>query len=272
MRVLLVVAYDGTAYHGWQVQSSEPMTIEGQLNRVLTELTGEEIQVIGASRTDAGVHALGNIAVFDTNATIPSASYKKAMNGRLPWDIRIVDSYQVEDDFHPRHRDTKKTYVYRIYHGDVCMPMDRHQCFHVYGPVDVDKMKMATEFFIGEHDFAAFCATGSQAETTVRTIYELEVTTKPTKEFSFPSLVCADGEKLDSFINKAVEDEYIEIRVQGSGFLYNMVRIIAGTLLAVGRGTIAVEDIPNIIASLDRGKSGPTLPAMGLILDHYEFC
>ena len=260
-----MVSYDGTAYHGWQVQSSEPMTIEGQLNRVLSELTGETIQVIGASRTDAGVHALGNIAVFDTESSIPPASYTKALNGRLPWDIRIVDSYQVADDFHPRHMDTKKTYVYHIYHGDICMPMDRLYNFHVYGPVDVDAMSRACKAFIGEHDFAAFCAAGSQAETTVRTIYELEVSVR--------SVV--NSEK-NSNINQEVDmcnrgPEYIDIRVTGSGFLYNMVRIIAGTLLEVGRGRIKVDDISGIIASGDRAQSGPTLPAMGLVLDHYEF-
>jgi len=268
MRILLVVAYDGSDYHGWQVQPGETMTIEGQLNRVISELTGEHIQVIGASRTDAGVHALGNIAVFDTAATIPPSSYKKALNGKLPWDIRIVDSYQVPDDFHPRHRDTKKTYVYRIYHGDVCMPLDRLNCFHVYGPVDVEAMKAATRYFIGEHDFAAFCAAGSQAESTVRTVYSLEVCTRPTEAFAHPIV----GVDESSFASAQVKDEYIEIRITGSGFLYNMVRIIAGTLLAVGRGTISEHSIPEIIESGDRARSGPTLPAMGLTLDHYEFC
>lgn len=250
MRVLLVVAYDGTSYHGWQVQNNEPKTIEGELNRALSDLTGEEIHVIGASRTDAGVHALGNIAVFDTQSTIPPESFCKALNGKLPWDIRIVDSYQVDDEFHPRHMDTKKTYTYHIYHGPICMPMERLYNFHVYGQVDVLAMQEAAKAFIGEHDFAAFCAAGSQAETTIRTIYDLQVSNRPV----------GNG------------DEYIDITVTGSGFLYNMVRIIAGTLLEVGRGRIKAADVSDIIKSGDRAKSGPTLPAMGLVLVQYEFC
>lgn len=248
MRILLVVAYDGTAYHGWQVQNNEPMTIEGELNRVLSELTNENIRVIGASRTDAGVHAKGNIAVFDTTSTIPPESYVKAMNGKLPADIRIFKSYKVDDDFHPRHMDTRKTYCYRIYHSDICPPEKRLYYHHVYGPVNIDGMKKATTAFIGEHDFAAFCAANAQVETTVRTIYNLDVLTRQE----------ADG-------------EIIEIYVTGSGFLYNMVRIIAGTLLEVGRGRIKESDISAIIASCDRACSGPTLPPNGLFLEKYEF-
>lgn len=261
MRILLEVAYDGTNYHGWQVQPNV-VTIEGQLNKVLSELTGEKIEVIGASRTDAGVHALGNIAVFDTSATIPATAYQKAVNGRLPWDIRITDSFQVAEDFHPRHMDTRKTYCYHICHSDICMPQDRLYNFHVYGPVDVSKMQQAAKFFVGEHDFAGFCAVGSMAETTVRTIYDLNVSTRQGKK-PLADIGGRDGKT-------CIDSEYIDIRVTGSGFLYNMVRIIAGTLLEVGRGRIPVEDIPDIIASCQRQRSGPTLPAMGLVLEKYK--
>lgn len=254
MRIQLTVAYDGTSYHGWQVQPGDIRTIEGELNRVLTELTGEAITVIGASRTDAGVHANGNIAVFDTASSIPPMGFLKALNGKLPWDIRIVEALQVPDDFHPRHTDTRKTYCYHVYHGDIIPPTDRLYNFHVYGPLDIDAMKLAASSFVGEHDFAGFCAVGNQTETTIRTIFDLQVSAITDTK------IINDG-----------AGEYIEIRVTGSGFLYNMVRIIAGTLLEVGRGRIKAEDMPEIIASCDRSKAGPTLPPMGLVLEKYEF-
>lgn len=252
LRVLLVVAYDGTEYHGWQVQPNEPQTIEGVLNRTISSLTGETIEVIGASRTDAGVHAMGNLAVFDTDSSIPATSFVKALNGKLPTDIRIMDSYEVKADFHPRHMDMRKTYRYRLYHGDILPPCERLYAHHIYGPLNAEAMRNAAMAFVGEHDFAAFCAAGSQALTTVRTIYDchIEIT------------------KVNA--RTTLQDEYIDIFVTGSGFLYNMVRIIAGTLLAVGRGQIKAEDIAFIIESKDRSKAGPTLPAQGLRLEGYE--
>lgn len=243
MRILLRVAYDGTAYHGWQVQSTQPLTIEGVLNRSLGELIGEDISVIGASRTDAGVHARDNVAVFDTKSSIPPEKYVQALNSILPKDIRVMSSYEVDKDYHPRHVNTQKTYCYHIYHADICPPMERLYRHHAYGPLDTDAMNKACAAFIGEHDFAAFCAAGSQAETTKRTVYELSV-----KEYN----------------------EYIDIYVTGNGFLYNMVRIIAGTLLEVGRGRINPEDIPRIIESCDRSCAGPTLPPCGLCLERIK--
>lgn len=254
MRIQLTVAYDGTAFHGWQIQPGNVRTVEGELNKALSALTGEDISVIGASRTDAGVHAYGNIAVFDTGSTIPEAGFLKALNGRLPWDIRIMDAKRVADDFHPRHTDTAKTYCYHVYHGDILPPEDRLYNFHIYGPLDIEEMRRATGAFIGEHDFAGFCAVGNQTETTVRTIYSLQIEArKDTKNTISPM------------------GEYVEIRISGSGFLYNMVRIIAGTLIEVGRGRMCADDIPAVIASCDRSKAGPTLPPMGLVLEKYEF-
>ena len=244
---MLTVAYDGTSYHGWQVQAHEDMTIEGTLNRTLKSLTGEDIAVIGASRTDAGVHAKGNLCVFDTGSSIPPDKFVPALNSILPDDIRIMASEKVADDFHPRHIPTRKTYCYRLYHGDICPPMERLYRHHVYGPIDVDAMKKASEFFTGEHDFASFCAAGAQCETTVRTVYDVTVE-------------CVAAGK----------DEYIDIYVTGNGFLYNMIRIIAGTLLEVGRGRIAPTQISGIIDRCDRSAAGPTLPAKGLCLERYE--
>jgi len=263
MRIMLMVAYDGTNYHGWQIQP-EATTIEGQLNKALSELTAEEISVIGASRTDAGVHSLGTVAVFDTNATIPPESYVKALNGKLPWDIRVIEACQVSEDFHPRHCDSKKTYCYHIYHGDILMPQDRLYNFHYYGKLDIEAMQNAAAYFVGEHDFAGFCAVGSQAETTIRTIYDCHIDIrKPVNGLLVGNNTLSSEEGFGP--------EYIEIRITGSGFLYNMVRIIAGTLLEVGRGHIKSEDMDQIIMSCNRAEAGPTLPPMGLFLEKYEF-
>ena len=156
-RILLRVAYDGTNYHGWQVQPNAK-TIEGELNRVLTQLTGEKIQVTGASRTDAGVHALGNVAVFDTASKIPAEKFSYALNQRLPEDIVIQSSLQVADDFHPRHCDCCKTYEYDILNRTFPLPAYRNTAYFLYGDLDLDAMRRACQAFPGEHDFASFCA------------------------------------------------------------------------------------------------------------------
>lgn len=237
-RIKLVVAYDGTHYHGWQLQPRE-ITIEGVLNQAISALTGEEIQVIGASRTDAGVHALGNVAVFDTDSRIPGDKYAYALNQRLPADIVIQNSVEVSENFHPRHQNCRKTYEYTILNRKFPLPEYRNTAYFYYGSLDVAKMQQAAQVFVGEHDFAAFCSAGAQVQTTVRTIYSLDV--------------ASDG-------------ELIRICVQGNGFLYNMVRIIAGTLLEVGKGRMNVSQVSDIIASCDRGQAGPTAPALGLKL------
>lgn len=244
-RIMLVVSYDGTNYHGWQVQPSA-VTIEGVLNRTLCDLTGEPIQVIGASRTDAGVHALGNVAVFDTESRIPAEKFSYALNQRLPEDIVVQRSEQVSDTFHPRHCSCKKTYEYTILNRTFPLPEYRNTAYFCYGTLDIEKMRQAAEAFVGEHDFAGFCSAGAQVQTTVRTIYDLTV-------------------------EKEEKEEMIRIRVSGNGFLYNMVRIIAGTLLEVGRGNILPETVGRIIASADRSQAGPTAPARGLKLLQIEY-
>ena len=240
---MLIVAYDGTEYHGWQVQPNA-RTIEGELNRCLSELLQEDIQVIGASRTDAGVHAKGNIAVFDTDARMPAEKISYALNQRLPKDIVIQKSCQVDADFHPRHCDTRKTYSYHIYRGEFPMPLRTRYSYFTYVPLDVTKMREAAALFLGEHDFKSFCSANTQVESTVRTIEFLDVTE---------------------------DDRELVITIRGNGFLYNMVRIIAGTLVDVGRGFLAVEDIPNILKACNRERAGQTLPACGLVLEKYEF-
>lgn len=242
-RIMLTVAYDGTAYHGWQIQPNGE-TIEGVLNRCLSELLEEKIEVTGASRTDSGVHALCNIAVFDTETNIPPQKLTYALNARLPEDIRIQASKETAPDFHPRHCDSRKTYEYRIYHAAVPMPTERLYAYFTYTPLDLEKMREAAVYFVGTHDFKSFCNTDSQVQDTVRQIESMEV--------------IENGSR-------------ITLRVAGRGFLYNMVRIMAGTLLEVGRGRLEPEDIPRIIEARDRDAAGPTAPACGLTLVKYEF-
>lgn len=243
-RIMLTVAYDGTAYNGWQVQPNG-ITIEGELNRALKELLEEDISVIGASRTDAGVHALCNIAVFDTENRILPEKIAPALNARLPEDIRVQRSVEVAPDFHPRHCNTKKTYEYRIYMGKYENPIGRQYAHFVYVPLDVEKMQEAAGYLVGEHDFKSFCVAKAQVLTTVRILYSAEV---------------------------KKEGDYLLIRVSGNGFLFNMVRIIAGTLLEVGKGKIEPEQVKEILEAKDRQTAGPTAPARGLTLASFEFC
>lgn len=242
-RIKLVVAYDGTAYSGWQVQPGVK-TIEGELNRCLSELLGEEIQVIGASRTDSGVHALCNVAVFDTEARIPGEKVSYALNQRLPEDIRIRESCEVDLDFHPRHCNSKKTYEYRILNAPFAIPTRRLYTHFTYVPLDVELMQKGAAYLIGEHDFKSFCSTAAVVESTVRTITDIQI--------------------------EKAENE-ISIRVCGTGFLYNMVRIIAGTLMEIGRGSYPPEHVKEILKAKDRQAAGPTAPACGLTLVKYEF-
>ncbi len=246
-RIRLTVAYDGTNYHGWQIQNNpntEIDTIEARLIKAISDLLGKETEIIGASRTDSGVHALGNIAVFDTDSPIPAEKFAGAINARLPEDIRVVFSDEVAEDWHPRKQDCRKTYEYRIGTGRVQVPTKRLYEHFLYHELDTEAMSKACAPFIGEHDFAAFCAADSQAESTERTIYDLSVRR---------------------------EEGSVVIRVTGNGFLYNMVRIIAGTLVDVGTGKKNPSEIEGIIQSCDRRLAGPTLPAKGLTLVGYCF-
>lgn len=242
-RIRLTVAYDGTNYHGWQVQDNG-ITIESELNRALSELLGEQIQVIGASRTDAGVHAMGNVAVFDTESRMPGEKFSYALNQRLPEDIRIQCSEEVASDWHPRHCLSRKTYEYRIYRAEFPMPVRRLYSYFTYRPLDTEQMRRAAAYLVGEHDFKSFCQTGAQVESTVRTVHSLEI------EEQGPELV---------------------IRVCGNGFLYNMVRIIAGTLMEVGQGKREPGSMKAVLEAKIRSAAGPTAPAHGLTLVKYEF-
>lgn len=237
-RVGLVVAYDGTNYCGWQVQPNG-VTVQGILNEKLSELLGEEIETIGASRTDAGVHALGNVAVFDTNTRIPGDKISYALNQRLPEDIRIQLSEEVEAEFHPRYYNSEKTYEYRILNRRFPVPTERLYSYFYHYPLNVEKMREATSYLIGRHDFKSFCGAKAQVKSTIRTITAIEI--------------WKDG-------------DMITIRISGEGFLYNMVRIIAGTLIEVGNGQYPPEQVKEILEACDREAAGPTAPAHGLTL------
>ena len=243
MRVKMTVAYDGTNYKGWQVQPNG-ITIEEVLNKNLSNLLGEEIVVSGASRTDSGVHSLGNIAVFDTNTRMPADKIAFALNQRLPEDIVAQGSSEVEDGWHPRYQNSRKTYEYRILNRTFRMPTRRLDTYFYHYPLDVEKMKKAASYLVGEHDFTSFASVHAQTNTYVRTIYALDVVR---------------------------EGDMIRIRVQGNGFLYNMVRIIAGTLIQVGAGIKKPEDMESILAGKARELAGPTAPAHGLTMIGLEY-
>ena len=242
-RVKLIVAYDGTAYCGWQLQPNG-RTIEGELNQTLSTLLQEDIHVIGASRTDSGVHALCNIAVFDTQTRIPAEKISYALNQRLPEDIRIKKSCEVAAEFHPRHCSSRKTYEYRIYQDSFPEPVRRLYTHFTYVSLDMDRMREGAVWLIGEHDFKSFCSTAAVVETTVSTIYYCYVTRSR---------------------------DLLELKVCANGFLYNMVRIIVGTLMEVGRGSYPPEHVREILEAKDRQAAGPTAPACGLTLVNYTF-
>ena len=243
-RVKLVVAYDGTNYCGWQLQPNG-ITIEEVLNGALSQLLGEPVTVIGASRTDSGVHSLGNVAVFDTENRMPADKICLALNQRLPEDIRVQSSEEVSLSWHPRKQNCVKTYEYKILNRRINLPTLRLYTYFSYYDLNVERMLEAAAYLVGEHDFRSFCTVRRKDEDTVRTIYSLTVDRTP--------------------------DDVITIRVSGSGFLYNMVRIIAGTLIQVGTGALEPEQMRQILAARDRKQAGPTAPAKGLTLVSMEY-
>lgn len=239
MKVLLTVAYDGSGYYGWQRQK-DFVSVQQRLEEALSALLKKDITVRGASRTDTGVHSLGQRAVFtDDSLTIPVEKIPYAVNGFLPDDIVITDAVRVNEDFHPQYSVTDKTYEYKILNADFRNPMLNRYTEFVRPRLDVAAMQAACPYFLGEHDFKAFCASGGSSKTTVRSIYALDVTKN---------------------------DDIITVRINGSGFLYNMVRIVAGTLVYVGLGKLAPDDMESIILSLDRTRAGKTLSPNGLTL------
>ena len=242
-RIKLTVAYDGTDYCGWQIQKNG-VTVEEVLNLAMSRLTGEKITVIGASRTDAGVDARGNVAVFDTDTRIPAERIAYAVNALLPEDVVVVRSEEVPAGWHPRKCVSVKTYEYRILNREFPDPVRRRDTYFVSFPLDLDRMRQAAGYLKGTHDFKSFCSAQTSVEDTVRTIYSLDV-------------------------EKA--GDLFTVRVRGNGFLYNMVRIIAGTLAGVGRGYFEPEEVERMLEEKDRTKAGVTAPPQGLTLVGIEY-
>lgn len=237
MNYKITIEYEGTRYNGWQRQTSTPNTIQGIIEAAVKRVTNEDVEVNGSGRTDAGVHALGQIANFKTQGEYEDLS--DSLNEVLPPDIKILSCERVNDRFHARLNAKAKTYVYKIDTGKKADVFTRRTVNHFNYDLDVDKMRKAAEKLLGEKDFKAFCSNRRTKKSTVRTIYSIDI------------------EKTGSLIT---------FTYKGDGFLYNMVRILTGTLVEVGMGKIPVDDIDKIINSRERGNAGMTLPPRGLTL------
>jgi tRNA pseudouridine38-40 synthase len=248
--IKLTIAYDGADFHGWQNQPGLP-TIQGALTDAAHQITQEKIMIHGASRTDTGVHALGQVAHFKTQSLLPAEEFQRALNALLPAAIRIVAAEELGPDFHARWQAQGKTYRYRIYRGRVLPPFEHRRALHYSGPLDEDAMATAARLFEGEHDFTSFAASsGSEEDDSerdmVRVLYSSEIVREPVRE----------------------EIAYV---VRGRSFLRYMVRKIVGTLIEVGKGRIAPADIPQLFEARDRSRSGPTAPPEGLYLVSLEY-
>lgn len=237
--IKLTIEYDGTSYGGWQKQKNN-ITIQQCIEEAIKLLTGEQVELIGSSRTDAGVHAKGMVANFITNSQIPADKFREAINTKLPDDIGIIKSEEVDKNFHSRYDSKGKTYCYTLVNRYEKICIGRNYVYQVRDELNYDLMKEAAKYFLGKHDFKAFKTNGSSVKTSVRTISGLELELK---------------------------DDVIKIFVSADGFLYNMVRIIVGTLIEVGKGKIKPEDIESIIRNGDRSNAGPCVPPNGLVLE-----
>ena len=241
--IKLTIEYDGKCYNGWQKQPNE-LNIQGEIERAIYNITKEEVDLIGSGRTDAGVHALGQVANFKTNSQISIEKLPLAINSQLKNSIVIKEAEEVNERFHSRYNAKRKTYRYIINNSKCGTAIYRNLEYSYPFKLDAEKMKQASKYFEGEHDFKAFKSSGTSSKNSVRTIYK--------------AIVKQEGEK-------------IIIELTGNGFLYNMVRIISGTLLDVGLGKIRAEEIPEIIESKDRQRAGKTLPAHGLYLVEVKY-
>ncbi len=242
-KLKLTLEYDGTGYAGWQVQANAE-TVQGRVEAALRAVLKEEIRIHGAGRTDAGVHALGQVAHFETASALPAENILKGANTHLPPDIAVLEAEEVDPDFHARYSARSKIYRYRILLREVRSPLERFRALRIAPPLDPERMRAAAGLLTGRHDFAAFAAAGSSVKETVRNLTRIEV-----KE----------------------EDAGLTLEFRADGFLYRMVRNITGTLLAVGKGKLSGEEVENILRSRDRTRAAPTAPAYGLYLVKVEY-
>ncbi len=237
-RIRLIVEYEGTSYVGWQLQDNG-VSVQQRLNEALYALTEEEIRVHGSGRTDSGVHARAQVAHFDTGVRMPADKFAVAMNMHLPPDIRVLHSEETNLDFHARFSVIEKSYRYTVQTGPHARVMTRNTALHVHTPLDIIELRAAATALLGRHDFAAFMAAGGAVESTARTI------------------LCSDWSQ---------QGAYLHYDVTGTGFLYNMVRILAGTMLEIGMGKRPLNAIPQALSTGQRQDAGPTAPAHGLCL------
>jgi tRNA pseudouridine38-40 synthase len=248
MRCLkLTIAYDGTAYAGWQVQSGQ-RTVQEVLEQTLAKITGQSLRVVASGRTDAGVHALGQVVSFRTESRLPAEVFFRALNAELPEDIAVLQAREMPESFHALRDAVRKRYRYIIHNGPGRDVFQRHYAWHYFRPLDVAAMRLAAQTLLGTHDFSSFETSGAERRTSVRTIYEIEVRRGP-------------------------EDasHVITTEVEADGFLYNMVRAIVGTLVEVGRGVQPASWVADVLAAADRRRAGPTAPPQGLFLVKVDY-
>lgn len=236
--IKLIIEYDGTNYHGWQIQNNA-VTIQEIIEKAIQRVTNMECTLVSSGRTDTGVHAYGMVANFKTAANIPDDKFMYAINSELPDDIVIKDSKAVGMDFHSRYSAVGKKYMYKVYNSNVPSALERNRVYYIKYKLDIDLMNKGKDFLLGTHNFEAFSAKGSSVKSFERTIKEIIIDE---------------------------EGPYINFYYKANGFLYNMVRILTGTLIKVGLGKIDVNDIKDIIKSQDRNLAGPTVPPCGLYL------
>lgn len=238
MNVYLKIRYDGTDFVGWQVQPNG-RSVQSEVERAIKAVTGEDVRVTASGRTDSGVHAAGQVANFITYAKIPPEKFAAALNAILPADVKIIKSGVVSEDFNARFSAKRKTYVYNVYRSETENPLKERYATRVYEKLDLDRMRAAADILEGTHDFRCFLSSGSSVKSTIRTVYSIKII-KRGADFKFS--------------------------VTGNGFLYNMVRIMVGTLVAVGAGKLSLDDVRNGLNGGFRDKMGKTMPAKGLML------
>lgn len=241
--IKLTIEYDGKEYNGWQKQPNK-LNIQGEIEKAIQNVMGKQVELIGSGRTDAGVHALGQVANFKIDSDFPIEKMVIAINSQLKKSIRIKSVEEVDENFHSRYNCHSKTYMYVIDNSKMGTAIYRNLTCHIPQPLNVESMKIAATYLVGEHDFASFKSSGTSSKSSVRTIYKAEV---------------------------LKEQEKVIIKLAGNGFLYNMVRIISGTLVEVGLGNIEAQEMEKIIQAKDRKKAGKTLPAQGLFLLNVDY-
>ncbi|KAF5040982.1 MAG: tRNA pseudouridine(38-40) synthase TruA [Sedimentibacter saalensis] len=242
--IKMIIQYDGTRYKGWQKQTEDINTVQGKLESILGNMTGEEIQLVGCGRTDTGVHAINYTANFHTNSTMNTDDMHKYLNDKLPDDIAVKSIKNASERFHARYNILSKTYMYRINNSGIKNVFDRKYIHSIDEKLNIEKMRECAAVLVGTHDFQSFTTLKSKTKSTVRTI---------------------------NFINIEDNDGIIEIDVNGNGFLWNMVRIILGTLIEAGKEKLSPEDVKNILEAKKRAEAGPMVPAKALFLKDVEY-